>query len=126
MLAIWAFSFKYWVVSIEIPKIVSSLGPNIRNSIQVQNDRPLMINERKFQVVFWFGVLANLVFTTWWSIEFAHYLGGGVDQEKWDDGVEVSRLLMNLTEAISAIFLGDAIRRFLYFYNTHTEMQKNN
>jgi hypothetical protein len=126
MLAIWAFSFKYWVVSIEIPKIVSSLGPNIRNSIQVQNDRPLMINERKFQLVFWLGVLANLVFTTWWSIEFALYLGGGADQEKRDDGVEVSRLLMNLTEATSAIFLGDAIRRFLKFYNAHTEMQKNN
>ena len=78
MLAIWAFSFKYWVVSIEIPKILSELGLSIRQSIHVNQDSKQVLKERKFQVIFWFGVLANFVFTTWWSIEFAHYLGGGV------------------------------------------------
>ena len=79
MLAIWAFSFKYWVVSIEIPRVLNGLNNSMSNSVETLQESKQTTLERKFQALFWTGVLANFAFTTWWSIEFAHYLGGGVN-----------------------------------------------
>ena len=80
---IWLFSFKYWVVSVEMPKAIRTMtrrsqsrsGSKISRTISVQtyqtDDEIVMENfEKQYQWVKWAGVIVNLVFVTWYCIEY--------------------------------------------------------
>lgn len=68
--------------------------------------------EKYYTIGYWLGVCLNFISVTWFIIEYARLL------DKKNDPIyaQISKSITNILELISAIFLGDALRRMLRFY----------
>lgn len=52
----WLFSFKYWVISFEIPKVLQTNGPVFKSS------------ETKYKIYNAFGITINMLFCVWVAV----------------------------------------------------------
>ena len=117
LIFIWSFAFKYWVVSIEMPRTLNKILAHdptpYRTSQQIREYSNLMHSYEKYYTIgYWTGVCLNFISVTWFITEYAIFL------KNEDDPVyaQISKSITNILELISAIFLGDALRRMLRFY----------
>ena len=67
----WLFGFKYWVISIEIPQLISNQEAELFNSNKeiVRSER--FCSETKYNLLNAIGILLNLFFCVWVAIKRA-------------------------------------------------------
>lgn len=112
-LTMWVFSFKYWVVSIEMPKAIqSSLTFSYhRRSEETQINQGLVRSERKYMIVLWVGIIINSL-----AIVVYIFLYGKLCMTHENKGADIiAYSFINFCGLVSSCFLGDALRRI---YNT--------
>ena len=52
----WLFSFKYWVISLEIPKVLKATGTTLKSS------------ETKYKIYNAIGITVNMLFCVWVAV----------------------------------------------------------
>lgn len=60
----WLFGFKYWVISIEIPQLITQQEAEITNDKEDQRKKRFC-SEAKYNALNAFGILVNLFFCAW-------------------------------------------------------------
>jgi len=68
--------------------------------------------EKYYTIAFWLGVILNFSSVTWFVAEYAILISDKKDKVN----AQAAKSTTNILELISAIFLGDALRRMLRFY----------
>ena len=123
---LWIFSFKYWVVSVEMPKAINMMtkrsqsrsSSKSRAQSVVTDDEILMENaEKSYWWIKWIGILVNLGFTTWYCIEYGKLC---MHTDKSNNIVVISKICLDTVAMISGLVLGDALRRIWMSYKHQT------
>lgn len=112
----WCFAFKYWVVSIEMPKAISkiierrnSLASGATSASQLEEvDLGGKNSEKQYNFICWVGIIVNVVFVLWYVIEYGKLCMNSLND---DNKVIWAKILMDCIALISGLFLGDALRR---------------
>lgn len=119
-LTIWVFAFKYWVISIEMPKAIKLtyqrslclMNPDMVKSIEdTKTNQVLNDSERKYTIGLWVGVTINLVLV----VNYIVFYGKELMTKTYASEDVFSYCSMNFCGLVSGCFLGDALRRI---YNT--------
>lgn len=105
----WLFGFKYWVISIEVPHLIEAQKEGSDGQ-----PRKRICTEKRYEVVNWIGILVNFIACAWlaWKRGVVSYVSAFVYPD-----AELMGIVLNLYYAvtillfISALFLGDALRR---------------
>jgi hypothetical protein len=128
---LWVFSFKYWVVSVEMPKAITlmtrrslSRTSNKSRTTSVQTDEEIMMDnvERSYFWIKWFGIIVNISFVTWYCIEYGKECMG---TEMSTNIVVGSKIGLDSVAMVSGLFLGDALRRIWVSYKKQTGLLQN-
>lgn len=129
---IWLFSFKYWVVSVEMPKAINQMtrrsqsrsGSRYSRTRSLQTDDEIIMEnfENHYRWAKWAGVFVNLGFVIWYSIEYGKECMGS---EKSTNLVVGSKIGTDSVAMISGLFLGDALRRIWLSYKNQTNLLQN-
>jgi hypothetical protein len=68
----WQFAFKYWVVAVEMPKVIRELDQGLlldvtqRTLIWKQHERNRVRMEKRYNIVWFIGILINIGMCTWY------------------------------------------------------------
>ena len=65
---IWLFAFKYWVISIEMPKALEALSDSKDSMLINEKDN----SEKIYNIVMWLGVITNVFFVTIYGYFYGH------------------------------------------------------
>lgn len=72
----WQFAFKYWVVAVEVPKVIQELDQSFRatvserSTIQKTNEENRVKLERQYKIIWFIGIISNTVMCTWYQTEY--------------------------------------------------------
>ena len=102
----WMFSFKYWVISLEIPKAIRTSASDFQSS------------EKKYKVYDAIGITINLLTCAWLAVrrgQLDYATSGRIQNEEQVQSLttKVTRLYYAVTflELFSGVVLADALRR---------------
>lgn len=122
-LTMWVFAFKYWVISIEMPKAIkNSRTMSIIQKEADRTDQALQNSEHKYKVGLWIGVGVN-VFATVLYITFYGKLC--MNKGKFVNADLICYSFMNLCGLVSSCFLGDALRRIYIAFKSIRGIAQN-
>lgn len=111
----------------EVPKAIQRIQYRNSRSLEDRNNDQLYKSrqkqkERIYEYVNYFGVLVNVVFVVWYSIEYGKQL---MHTEQTQDILSISYLSMNGVALVSCFFLADALRRIYNSYKEQTSLMSN-
>jgi hypothetical protein len=71
----WLFGFKYWVMAMEMPRIIKETERKFDETQEVKRDKPFW-NERKYNILNWIGIISNGVVMAWagWKRGYLNWL----------------------------------------------------
>ena len=111
----WLFSFKYWVIAREVPKLFD--GQNIS------------YNEKTYKVVKWIGLIFNILVCLvlgYFRGKLTYQTSGGKASGPTTTSlVQIFYQTVTLLELVSAIFLADALRRIMRHLKENPYLQAN-
>lgn len=118
----WMFGFKYWVISIEVPRLIeaSKDGSSLNHKT--------ICSEKGYEALNWVGIIINLGFCVWvgWKRGMMDY-DSAFGKPTHELGVTVMTLYSIITVLLifSAIFLADALRRLKKSFNQDNRLIVN-
>jgi len=98
----WLFSFKYWVISLEIPKVLKATETTLQSS------------ETKYNILNSIGILVNLLFSIWVAVrrgQLSAQSAGKIPPHSLVMEVKQLYHAVTVLELLSGVLLGDALRR---------------
>ena len=104
----WMFGFKYWVISIEVPRLIAASKEG------AEDNQKSICSEARYEALNWVGILINMgiCLAVGWKrgmMEYDSAFGQASDK------LVVLLLCLYVTNTglmfISALFLADALRR---------------
>jgi hypothetical protein len=110
----WLFGFKYWVIAIEIPALVNEQEEKFDETKVVERKKRFW-TEKRYNILNWIGITVNFFFCCWMA-----YIRAKRDYMMLEPGgaplpllyaVLYVYLTLSFLLVVSAIFLGDALRR---------------
>lgn len=64
-MTIWVFAYKYWVISIEIPKAIEvQRAMSASQSYKDESFEVSASNENRYKIGLWIGIIINVVIVT--------------------------------------------------------------
>jgi hypothetical protein len=123
----WLFGWKYWVISLEVPALVNEQSEDIDPTKPVERKERFW-TEKKYNMLNWFGILVNVGFCVWlgWVRGKRDYM---MLEPKTPRSLLWAVLYVYLSCTglliISAIFLGDALRRLKKQFNKDKRLAMN-
>ena len=105
----WMFGFKYWVISIEVPRLIAATKEGS------EANHKSICSETSYDALNWVGIIVNLIFCLYvgWKRGMLMY-DSAFDKHPHELGVTVMILyaILTILLIVSALFLADALRRF--------------
>ena len=104
----WMFGFKYWVISIEVPRLIASTKDG------TEGNHKSICSEAGYEALNWVGITINLAFCLWvgWKRGMLDYDSAfGKPPKKLGNTSMILYVTITVLLIISAFFLADALRR---------------
>ena len=117
----WLFGYKYWVIAIEVPRLIAAGEEGKLNHKSI-------CSEARYEALNWVGILVNLFFCLWTG-----WKRGVMDNASYfsKPSKQLGRTVMTLYTVItvllviSACFLADALRRLKKSFNKDSRLVVN-
>ena len=122
-LTMWVFAFKYWVISIEMPKAIqNSRAMSILIKEDETKNEALENSESKYTVALWVGGVINCFAVCLYITFYGKLCMNQGSYLKYD---VACYSFMNFCGLISSCFLGDALRRIYLTFKSYRGLLQN-
>lgn len=125
-ITIWVFAFKYWVVSIEMPKAIeNSRRMSIVNKEVDRTDKLLENTELRYQIGLWLGATVNVFATILYICYYGKACMDNTGDDRYKQADIIAYSFMNFCGFVSSCFLGDALRRIYNAFKSYRDLAQN-
>ena len=110
----WLFGFKYWVISIEIPQLISQQQAELNPDKEIVR-KERFCTEAKYNALNAVGILVNFAFCAWvgWKraeLDYESAVPPGASKRLTATVLDLYLVISGLL-IVSALFLADSLRR---------------